>query len=55
MTMKKLYHQICRKPFLFVDDITEINETEWKRHFTFGRKPRFFMGHFEHHPVTPVI
>jgi 3-hydroxyacyl-[acyl-carrier-protein] dehydratase len=34
------------------------NKSQWKRvegHFTFDENLDFYKGHFEHHPVTPVL
>jgi 3-hydroxyacyl-[acyl-carrier-protein] dehydratase len=49
--MKKLYQNLP-KPFLFVDEITEINENGVEGHFTFDENLDFYKGHFEHHPDT---
>ncbi|EIA07657.1 3-hydroxyacyl-ACP dehydratase FabZ family protein [Flavobacterium frigoris] len=43
------------KPFLFVDELTEINENGVKGSFTFNENLDFYTGHFKEHPVTPGV
>ncbi|WP_016988830.1 3-hydroxyacyl-ACP dehydratase FabZ family protein [Flavobacterium sp. ACAM 123] len=43
------------KPFLFVDEITQINENAVEGHFTFDENLDFYKGHFKDHPVTPGV
>jgi hypothetical protein len=52
--MKKLYQNAYSKPFLFVDEIKKSMKTGG-RSLYFRWKLRFYKGHFEHHPVTPVL
>ncbi len=40
-------------PFLFVDEITDVNEEEIQGKFTFDSNLPFFQGHFKNKPVTP--
>lgn len=43
------------KPFLFVDDLLEINENGIKGTFTFHKDLDFYKGHFKNHPITPGV
>jgi 3-hydroxyacyl-[acyl-carrier-protein] dehydratase len=43
------------KPFLFVDDLTEINENGVVGSYTFDGNLDFYKGHFKEHPVTPGV
>lgn len=43
------------KPFLFVDELSEINENGVKGNFTFDEKLDFYKGHFKEYPVTPGV
>ncbi|CAM3037582.1 3-hydroxyacyl-ACP dehydratase FabZ family protein [Flavobacterium frigoris] len=43
------------KPFLFVDEITKIDESEVEGNFTFDENLDFYKGHFENYPVTPGV
>jgi 3-hydroxyacyl-[acyl-carrier-protein] dehydratase len=43
------------KPFLFVDELTEINENWVKGSYTFNENLDFYKGHFKDHPVTPGV
>jgi 3-hydroxyacyl-[acyl-carrier-protein] dehydratase len=43
------------KPFLFVDEIVEINENGVKGNFTFDENLEFYKGHFKDNPVTPGV
>lgn len=42
-------------PFLFVDEIFEINETQVIGTFTYDPSLDFYKGHFKDHPVTPGV
>lgn len=42
-------------PFLFVDEITLLNEDQAEGHFTFSKKLDFYRGHFTDFPVTPGV
>lgn len=50
--LKKLPYQ---KPFLFVDELIDINENSVKGTFTFKENLDFYQGHFKNHPVTPGV
>ena len=41
------------EPFLFVDELTELTETNAEGNYTFSEDSFFFKGHFKNHPVTP--
>ncbi len=43
------------KPFLFVDEITKIDESGVEGNFTFDENLDFFKGHFKNYPVTPGV
>ena len=43
------------EPFLFVDEILQINENGVEGVFTFDEKLDFFKGHFVNHPITPGV
>lgn len=43
------------KPFLFVDEIMEINQNLVKGTYTFHRDLDFYKGHFKDFPVTPGV
>ncbi|MEO0571678.1 MAG: hydroxymyristoyl-ACP dehydratase [Bacteroidota bacterium] len=40
-------------PFLFVDELTEVNEAGAKGNYTFRSDLPFYRGHFKGNPVTP--
>lgn len=43
------------KPFLFVDELQEVDENGSKGTFTFSKKLDFYQGHFKNNPVTPGV
>jgi 3-hydroxyacyl-[acyl-carrier-protein] dehydratase len=43
------------KPFLFVDEIQNINENGVEGTFTFNENLDFYKGHFKEQPVTPGV
>ncbi|HEU0136208.1 MAG TPA: 3-hydroxyacyl-ACP dehydratase FabZ family protein [Flavobacterium sp.] len=43
------------KPFLFVDEITSIDENGVTGHFFFDQNLDFYKGHFKAQPVTPGV
>lgn len=43
------------KPFLFVDEILEINENEVVGTYFFDENLDFYKGHFKDNPVTPGV
>ncbi|WP_109300924.1 3-hydroxyacyl-ACP dehydratase FabZ family protein [Aquimarina sp. AU474] len=43
------------KPFLFVDEILEINTEYIKGGYTFGHDEFFYEGHFKDNPITPGV
>ncbi|MCW5519384.1 beta-hydroxyacyl-ACP dehydratase [Aureitalea sp. L0-47] len=42
-------------PFLFVDDITEVDTEHIIGQYTFKTDEYFYQGHFKGHPVTPGV
>ncbi len=43
------------KPFLFVDELLEINENGAVGTFTFDENLEFYKGHFKEKPITPGV
>ena len=43
------------KPFLFVDEILQINENGVEGTYTFDENIDFYKGHFKDNPVTPGV
>lgn len=43
------------KPFLFVDEIEEVNENYIRGNYTFDASAFFYKGHFKDYPVTPGV
>ncbi|PRZ23355.1 3-hydroxyacyl-ACP dehydratase FabZ family protein [Flavobacterium granuli] len=43
------------KPFLFVDEIIEINENRVVGSYTFDENSDFYKGHFKDKPITPGV
>ncbi|MFK7747073.1 MAG: 3-hydroxyacyl-ACP dehydratase FabZ family protein [Kordia sp.] len=43
------------KPFLFVDELTEISENGVKGNYTFQKDAFFYKGHFKENPITPGV
>jgi 3-hydroxyacyl-[acyl-carrier-protein] dehydratase len=43
------------KPFLFVDEIVQINENGVEGTYTFDENLDFYKGHFKDNPVTPGV
>lgn len=50
-----LSHLPYTKPFLFVDDLTQIDENGVTGCYTFDPDLDFYKGHFKDHPVTPGV
>lgn len=44
-----------QRPFLFVDELTEISENGITGSYTFPVDSFFYKGHFKDHPVTPGV
>lgn len=42
-------------PFLFVDEILEVNENGIRGSYTYDAKHDFYSGHFKNNPVTPGV
>lgn len=43
------------KPFLFVDEILEVNDNGISGTYTFNEHHDFYKGHFKNNPVTPGV
>ncbi|GAA4271516.1 hydroxymyristoyl-ACP dehydratase [Aquimarina gracilis] len=43
------------KPFLFVDEILELDQDHIKGTYTFLKDEYFYEGHFKNNPVTPGV
>ena len=43
------------KPFLFVDEIIDIDENGVERTYTFDENLDFYKGHFKENPITPGV
>ena len=44
-----------QKPFLFVDELTEISESGVAGNYTFKESAFFYEGHFKENPITPGV
>jgi 3-hydroxyacyl-[acyl-carrier-protein] dehydratase len=44
-----------KKPFLFVDEITKLDEDGAEGHYTFPKEAYFYEGHFPENPITPGV
>lgn len=44
-----------QKPFLFVDELTEISEHGVTGNYTFKNNEFFYKGHFKNNPITPGV
>ena len=43
------------KPFLFVDEIINIDENSVEGNFSFNENLDFYKGHFKNNPITPGV
>jgi 3-hydroxyacyl-[acyl-carrier-protein] dehydratase len=43
------------KPFLFVDEIVQVNENGVEGTYTFDENLDFYKGHFKDNPITPGV
>lgn len=50
-----LSHLPYTKPFLFVDELEQIDENGVTGSYTFDANLDFYKGHFKDHPVTPGV
>ena len=56
MTNQEIISQLpYSKPFLFVDEIVQIDENGVEGSYTFDEKLDFYNGHFKENPVTPGV
>jgi len=44
-----------QKPFLFVDEVTQISENGVSGNYTFKENEFFYEGHFKENPITPGV
>lgn len=44
-----------QKPFLFVDELTDISENGITGNYTFNKNEFFYEGHFKNNPITPGV
>ena len=44
-----------QKPFLFVDELTEVSENGVSGNYTFKENEFFYEGHFKENPITPGV
>ncbi len=44
-----------QSPFLFVDELEEVNAMGAKGNYTFKRELEFYKGHFKANPITPGV
>lgn len=50
-----IQHLPYQKPFLFVDELTEISENGVIGNYTYKEKEFFYKGHFKNNPLTPGV
>ncbi len=56
MTTSEIINKLpYESPFLFVDDLIEINENGVKGAYTYHENLDFYKGHFKDYPVTPGV
>lgn len=56
MTSKKIISILpYQKPFLFVDELSQISENGITGNYTFKKGEYFYKGHFKENPVTPGV
>ena len=56
MTNQEIISQLpYSKPFLFVDEIVQIDENGVEGSYTFDENLDFYNGHFKENPVTPGV
>ena len=56
MTFQEIISKLpYQKPFLFVDEILEVDENGISGAYTFDENLNFYKGHFKDNPVTPGV
>ena len=56
MTFEEIKSKLpYENPFLFVDEIIDINENGISGNYTFDKEHDFYKGHFKNNPVTPGV
>ena len=48
-------HLPYKAPFLFFDELTQVDENGASGHYTFSEDSEFYQGHFPDHPITPGV
>lgn len=43
------------KPFLFIDELTQVSENGATGNYTFSKDEFFYQGHFKENPITPGV
>ena len=56
MVKEEIINQLpYKKPFLFVEELTEISEKGITGNYTFKEDEFFYEGHFKENPITPGV
>ncbi|MGY3794686.1 3-hydroxyacyl-ACP dehydratase FabZ family protein [Aquimarina sp. 433] len=56
MTSEQIIEKLpYQSPFLFVDELSEVNENGIKGYYTLKKDEYFYKGHFKEYPVTPGV
>ena len=56
MTKEQIIEKLpYQSPFLFVDEIKEVNEQGIKGYYTLKLDEYFYQGHFKDNPITPGV
>jgi len=56
MTSKEIINKLpYAYPFLFVDEITAVDDNSIEGHYTFDKNLPFYQGHFKERPITPGV
>ena len=56
MQPKEIISQLpYSKPFVFVDELSKVNENCVEGNYTFQKDAFFYQGHFKDYPVTPGV
>ncbi|WP_378174180.1 3-hydroxyacyl-ACP dehydratase FabZ family protein [Aquimarina sp. SS2-1] len=56
MTKEQIIDKLpYQEPFLFVDEIVEVDENFIKGYYTLKTDEYFYKGHFKHQPITPGV
>lgn len=56
MTSREIIERLpYASPFLFVDEITAVDESSIVGHYTYQKDLDFYKGHFKNNPITPGV